>query len=186
MAPRPPGVLAVPVTAFVIRAYWRSSRGKAMTGSEMSCFLRFIKASMAASAKGPPLYLESFLVSLNSDKATFDQLTPTEQKLWTTFETVDIYRFLTGEEDSAQIPVKSDFCSKTSTSGAVNNKHITHACQYISSGSSSGTTTTSSLSTKLRFEYITSNKHATLLTNSFHFRDQAKATTTTNGSTAAA
>jgi hypothetical protein len=37
---------------------------------------------------------------LISDKATFDQLTPTEQKLWTTFETEDIYRFLTGEEDT--------------------------------------------------------------------------------------
>jgi hypothetical protein len=37
---------------------------------------------------------------LISDKATFDLLTPTEQKLWTTFETADIYRFLTGEEDT--------------------------------------------------------------------------------------
>jgi len=37
---------------------------------------------------------------LISDKATFEQLTPTEQQLWTTFETVDIYRFLTGEEDT--------------------------------------------------------------------------------------
>ncbi len=37
---------------------------------------------------------------LISDKATFEQLTPTEQKLWTTFETADIYRFLTGEEDT--------------------------------------------------------------------------------------
>ncbi len=37
---------------------------------------------------------------LISDKATFDQLTLTEQKLWTTFETADIYRFLTGEEDT--------------------------------------------------------------------------------------
>jgi len=37
---------------------------------------------------------------LISDKATFEQLTPTELKLWTTFETADIYRFLTGEEDT--------------------------------------------------------------------------------------
>ncbi len=37
---------------------------------------------------------------LISDKATFEQLTPTEQKLWTTFETADISRFLTGEEDT--------------------------------------------------------------------------------------
>jgi hypothetical protein len=35
-----------------------------------------------------------------SDKATLDQLTTTEQKLWTRFETTDIYRFLTGEEDT--------------------------------------------------------------------------------------
>jgi len=37
---------------------------------------------------------------LISDKNTFEQLTPTEKKLWTTFETADIYRFLTGEEDT--------------------------------------------------------------------------------------
>jgi hypothetical protein len=37
---------------------------------------------------------------LISDKATFDQLTTSEQKLWTTFETADIYRFLTVEEDT--------------------------------------------------------------------------------------
>jgi hypothetical protein len=36
---------------------------------------------------------------LISDKATFEQLTTTEQNLWTRFETADIYRFLTGEED---------------------------------------------------------------------------------------
>jgi hypothetical protein len=37
---------------------------------------------------------------LISDKATFEQLTTTEQNLWTKFETADIYRFLTGEEDT--------------------------------------------------------------------------------------
>jgi hypothetical protein len=37
---------------------------------------------------------------LISDKNTFEQLTPTEKQLWTTFETADIYRFLTGEEDT--------------------------------------------------------------------------------------
>jgi hypothetical protein len=36
---------------------------------------------------------------LISDKLTFEQLTTTEQNLWTKFETADIYRFLTGEED---------------------------------------------------------------------------------------
>jgi hypothetical protein len=37
---------------------------------------------------------------LISDKNTFDQLTPEDKKLWTKFETSDIYRFLTGEEDT--------------------------------------------------------------------------------------
>ena len=37
---------------------------------------------------------------LISVKATFEQLTPTEKQLWTKFETADIYRFLTGEEDT--------------------------------------------------------------------------------------
>jgi hypothetical protein len=37
---------------------------------------------------------------LISDKNTFEQLTPEEKQLWTKFETADIYRFLTGEEDT--------------------------------------------------------------------------------------
>jgi hypothetical protein len=37
---------------------------------------------------------------LISDKNTFEQLTPTEKQLWTTFETAEIYRFLTGEENT--------------------------------------------------------------------------------------
>jgi hypothetical protein len=37
---------------------------------------------------------------LISDKATFEHLTTAEQNLWTKFETADIYRFLTGEEDT--------------------------------------------------------------------------------------
>jgi hypothetical protein len=37
---------------------------------------------------------------LISDRTTFEQLTTTEQILWTRFETTDIYRFLTGEEDT--------------------------------------------------------------------------------------
>jgi hypothetical protein len=35
---------------------------------------------------------------LISDKNTFEQLTPQEKQLWTTFKTADIYRFLTGEK----------------------------------------------------------------------------------------
>ncbi len=34
---------------------------------------------------------------LSRDKATFEQLTPSEQKLWNSFETDQIYRLLTGE-----------------------------------------------------------------------------------------
>ncbi len=37
---------------------------------------------------------------LISDKTTFEQLTTPEQNLWTRFETGDIYRFLTVEEDT--------------------------------------------------------------------------------------
>jgi hypothetical protein len=37
---------------------------------------------------------------LISDKTTFEQLTTTEQNLWTRFKTTDIYRFLNGEEDT--------------------------------------------------------------------------------------
>jgi hypothetical protein len=40
---------------------------------------------------------------LISDKATFEQLTPTEKQLWTKFKTADIYRFLTGEEDTQSL-----------------------------------------------------------------------------------
>ncbi len=67
--PRPPGVSAVPVAVSVIRAYWRSSHGKAMTDSEKSCFQRVMKAAMASSGKRPPLYPESFRVSLNNGAA---------------------------------------------------------------------------------------------------------------------
>ncbi len=55
MAPKPPGVSAVPVAASVIRAYWRSARGKAITGSDTSEFLRIQNASMASLGSGPPL-----------------------------------------------------------------------------------------------------------------------------------
>jgi hypothetical protein len=37
---------------------------------------------------------------LSRDKATFEELTPSEQKLWTSFETDQIYRLLTGEPDT--------------------------------------------------------------------------------------
>jgi hypothetical protein len=34
------------------------------------------------------------------DKATFEELTPTEQQLWNSFETDQIYRLPTGEPDT--------------------------------------------------------------------------------------
>ncbi len=34
---------------------------------------------------------------LSRDEATFEELTPSEQKLWNSFETDQIYRLLTGE-----------------------------------------------------------------------------------------
>jgi len=66
MAPSPPGVSAVPVTASVMRAYCRSVLGKAITSSKINCFRKLMKASMDAGGRGPPLKPESFRVSLNS------------------------------------------------------------------------------------------------------------------------
>jgi hypothetical protein len=57
-----------------------------------------LKTGIAESLREPLMKIGQQL--LISDKATFEQLTPTEQELWTTFETSDIYRFLTGEEDT--------------------------------------------------------------------------------------
>jgi hypothetical protein len=37
---------------------------------------------------------------LSRDEATFEELTPSEQKLWNSFETDQIYRLLTGESDT--------------------------------------------------------------------------------------
>jgi hypothetical protein len=56
-----------------------------------------LKTGIAESLREPLMKIAQKL--LISDKATFDQLITTEQKLWTRFETADIYRFLTGEED---------------------------------------------------------------------------------------
>jgi len=59
-----------------------------------------LKTGIAESLREPLMKIAQQL--LISDKATFELLTPTEQQqqLWTTFETADIYRFLTGEEDT--------------------------------------------------------------------------------------
>jgi len=57
-----------------------------------------LKTGIAESLREPLMKIAHKL--LISDKATFEQLTPSEQILWTRFETEDIYRFLTGEPDT--------------------------------------------------------------------------------------
>jgi hypothetical protein len=58
-----------------------------------------LKTGITESLREPLMKIAQKL--LISDKSTFEQLTTTEQNLWTKFETADIYRFLTGEEDTA-------------------------------------------------------------------------------------
>jgi hypothetical protein len=62
-------VSAVPVAALVMSAYCQSVLGNAITGSEINYFHRLMKASIAGLGRGPPLYPESFQVSLNSEAA---------------------------------------------------------------------------------------------------------------------
>jgi hypothetical protein len=50
---------------------------------------------------------------LGRQRLSFDQLTPSEQKLWNSFENSDIYEFLTGEKDT--VP---EFCSNWLTFSA--------------------------------------------------------------------
>jgi hypothetical protein len=57
-----------------------------------------LKTGIAESLREPLMKIAQHL--LISDKNTFEQLTPKEKQLWTTFETADIYKFLTGEEDT--------------------------------------------------------------------------------------
>jgi hypothetical protein len=57
-----------------------------------------LKTGIAESLREPLIKIAQKL--LMSDKATFELLTTTEQNLFTKFKTADIYRFLTGEEDT--------------------------------------------------------------------------------------
>ncbi len=57
-----------------------------------------LKTGIAESLHEPLMKIAQKL--LISDKSTLEQLTTSEQNLWTTFESADIYRFLTGEEDT--------------------------------------------------------------------------------------
>jgi len=57
-----------------------------------------LKTGITESLREPLMKIAQHL--LISDKNTFEQLTTEEQQLWTNFKTADIYRFLTGEEDT--------------------------------------------------------------------------------------
>jgi len=57
-----------------------------------------LKTGITESLREPLMKIAQKL--LISDKATFEQLATTEQNLCTKFKTVDVYRFLTGEEDT--------------------------------------------------------------------------------------
>ncbi len=60
---------AVPVAASVMSANCQLVRGNAITGSEISCFCKLMNASIAGLGRGPPLYPESFPMSLNNGAA---------------------------------------------------------------------------------------------------------------------
>jgi hypothetical protein len=57
-----------------------------------------LKTGITESLREPLMKIAQHL--LIRDKNTFEQLTTEEQQLWANFETADIYRFLTGEEDT--------------------------------------------------------------------------------------
>ncbi len=69
-----------------------------------------LKTGIAESLREPLMKIAQHL--LISDKNTFEQLTPEDKKLWTTFETSDIYRFLTGEEDMMLMKSLDAFMAK--------------------------------------------------------------------------
>ncbi len=102
---------------------------------------------------------------LISDKATFEQLTPTEKQLWTKFETADIYRFLTGEE--VTVP---EF-----------QYNWTSVLKLQPLGPSTANTAPTSANTAPPVappapplvQVYHSNKYPTLITYSFHFGSQA-------------
>jgi hypothetical protein len=57
-----------------------------------------LKTGIAESLREPLMKIAQHL--LISDKNGFEQLTPADKQLWSKFATSDIYRFLTGEEDT--------------------------------------------------------------------------------------
>jgi hypothetical protein len=56
----------MPLAASVISAYCLFDLGKALTGSEVSCYWNTLKACISSGGRRPFLWPESFLVTLNS------------------------------------------------------------------------------------------------------------------------
>ncbi len=54
---------------------------------------------------------------LSKDEATFEELTPSEQQLWNSFETDQIYQLLTGEPDTVP-EFRFNWYTVTSADGA--------------------------------------------------------------------
>jgi len=66
MAPRPPGLSAIPVTASVMNVWsYLGNVMMGMMGPEMSCFRCHLNACRACSGGSLSLYLESFLLNFN-------------------------------------------------------------------------------------------------------------------------
>jgi hypothetical protein len=87
-----------------------------------------------------------------------------------TFETADIYRYLTGEEDT--VP---EFQYNWTTSGS--SQHANYSGQHCSSSGSSRACTTSILSTESRLKQFANHKQSTHIANPIYFRYQAKTNT---------
>jgi hypothetical protein len=113
---------------------------------------------------------------LISDTATFDQLTTMEQKLWTEFETADIYRFLTGEED--MVPefqynwTSIPRLQPLGPHGNRSNNSNTDSSSYTSCGAT-GASSGSSLTSRCHFQGLIFLEFTTLLADSVYIRYEA-------------
>jgi hypothetical protein len=63
---------------------------------------------------------------LSRDEAMFEELTSSEQKLWTSFETNQIYRLLTGEPDTVP-EFRFNWYTFTTADGMENSFWISHS-----------------------------------------------------------
>jgi hypothetical protein len=91
---------------------------------------------------------------LISDKSTFEQLTPSEQTLWTRFKTDDIYRFLTGEPDT--VP---EFQYNWTSIPATGTNNQRPSSSYCSSSSCASSTTSAAWTSSSTTATGTNNQH---------------------------